>query len=92
MHNLIKGFTDEEYIRSTGQLLFEVGNCLAASVGYGQIAQEKLESSHPAFTDVETALKTAERAYAAVRQFSEELHRRKLEADKLETRIPRTER
>ena len=85
MQDLIKGFTVEEYIRSTGALIFEVRNCLLASVGYGQIAQEQLQDSHPAFPHVGSALKAAERGFAAVKHFDEEFFRRKREAEKLES-------
>ena len=64
---------------------WDVGNCLLASVGYGQVAQEKLQDSHPAFTHVGTALKAAERGYAAVKHFDEEFFRRKREAEKLQS-------
>lgn len=58
-------------------LLFEVGNCLLASVGYGERAKEKLDSSHPAFSAVTIALQTAERAQAVVREVGKEWLRRK---------------
>jgi hypothetical protein len=58
-------------------LLFEVGNCVLASVGYAEKAKENLDASHPAFSAVTIALQTAERAQAIVRQVGEEWLRRK---------------
>lgn len=72
-----------DYLRSASTesllevLLFELGNCLLASVGYGEEAKEKLDSSHPAFSSVTIALQTAERAQAVVQKVGEEWRRRK---------------
>jgi len=63
--------------RLLGSLLFEVNNCLLATVGYGGRAKEKLDSSHPAFSDLTIALKTAERAQAFAQEVGKEWYRRK---------------
>ena len=75
---------DEQFTRNDkrdcllGSLLFEVNNCLLATVGYGGSAKEKLDSSHPAFSDLTIALQTAERAQAFAREVSDEWYRRKI--------------
>jgi hypothetical protein len=88
MNNLIGGFTIEEYIHLTGSLIFEVRNCLAGSVGFGEPAQKELQPSHPASAHVATALKSAERAFAALKQFDREFYRHSLEAQKQQTDVP----
>jgi hypothetical protein len=76
MNNLIGGFTIEEYIHLTGSLTF------------GDLAQKELQPSHPASAHVATALKLAERAFAALKQFDREFYRRSLEAQKQQTDVP----
>jgi hypothetical protein len=83
----ISSFTVEEYVSLTGSLIFEVRNDLVASVGYGDLAPKALDPSHPAFTHVAAALKSAERAFAAVKQFDHEFYRRRQEAEKRKTDI-----
>lgn len=75
MNDSIRTLSTERLLEA---LLFEVSNCLVASVGYGETAKEKLDSSHPAFSAVTIALQTAERAHAFVRQVGEEWRRRKI--------------
>lgn len=58
-------------------LLFNVGNLLVTSVGSGQIAKQRLDPSHPAFSLVTEALEASERANAVLRQIGDEWLRRK---------------
>lgn len=88
MHDSIKGFTIEEYLRATGSLIFDVRNGLLGFVGYVQLAHEEFDPSHPAFENVANALRIAEAAFSAVKQFDQELFHRKNEAETLEARNP----
>jgi hypothetical protein len=73
----IRGLTTE---RLLGVLVFEVSNILTASVGYGELAKENLDASHPAFSHVAHALQAAERARAAVQRISDEWRCSRLKA------------
>ena len=77
MDDPIRGLTAERLLEN---LVFEVSNLLMASVGYGEVAKENLDSSHPAFSAVTNALQAAERARARVRQVGDELRRRRSQA------------
>jgi hypothetical protein len=79
MDDPIRGYTVEEYASLTRGVIFEIRNFLGASVGFGELAQQDLDPSHPAFAHVAQALQAAQRAYAVVRQFDHEFHRRRLE-------------
>ena len=81
MRDPIRGFTIEEYAHITGGVIFEVRNCLLAIVGYSELATKELDPSHPAFSHVTNVLQAGERAFAAVRQFDHEFHRRRNEAE-----------
>ena len=81
MNDPIRGFTIEEYAGITGGVIFEVRNALMACIGYGELAKESLDSSHPAFSHITKALQAAERARAVVGQFDCEFHRRRNEAE-----------
>jgi len=76
MDDPISGLTTERLLEG---LVFEVSNLLTASVGYGELAKEKLDSSHPAFSDVTNALQAAERSRGVVKRVGEEWRRRKVE-------------
>jgi hypothetical protein len=76
MDDPISGLTTERLLE---RLVFEVSNLLTASVGYGELAKEKLDSSHPAFSDVTNALQAAERSRGVVKRVGEEWRRRKVE-------------
>lgn len=58
-------------------LLFNVGNDLSNIMGYGEIAKEKMDSSHPVFSAFTKALQAAQRARAVFGQVGEEWLRRK---------------
>lgn len=77
MEDPISGLRTE---RLLGVLVFEVSNTLTASVGYGELAKENLDSSHPAFSHVTNALQAAERARAMVQRVSDEWRRSRLKA------------
>lgn len=81
MSDPIRGFTIEEYATITGQLIFEVRNYLMTIVGYSELAEKKLDPSHPAFLHVMKVLQFGERAYATVQQFDRDFHRRRNEAE-----------
>jgi hypothetical protein len=53
MNDSIRSLSTELLLET---LLFEVGNLLVAAVGYGEMAKEKLDSSHPAFASATNAL------------------------------------
>ena len=74
MNDSIRGLTAEGLLEV---LLFDVGNLLVASVGYGEMAKEKLDSTHPAFSPVTNALQASERAVTLLRQVGGEWLRRK---------------
>ncbi len=75
MDDSMSGLTTERLLEG---VLFEVSNVLVASVGYGQLAKENLDSSHPAFSHVTNALQAAERARAVVQRVGDEWRRRRL--------------
>jgi hypothetical protein len=77
MDGPIRGFTIEEFARITSGVMFEIRAFSTTSVGYGQLAKEKLDPAHPAFPDVANALKAAERVREVVEQFDQEFHRRR---------------
>jgi len=58
-------------------LLFHAGNNLLHVWGYCEFAKEKMDSSHPSFSELTKALEAAESARAVFRQVSEEWLRRK---------------
>ena len=58
MDNSIRSLTTESLLEA---ILFHVGILLVNSAGYCEIAKEKLDSSHPAFSAVTSALQQAER-------------------------------
>ena len=74
MDDSIRSLTAEQLLEV---LLFEVGNRLVTSVGYGEIAKERLASSHPAFSPVTSAWEAAEGARKVMHQVGEEWRRRK---------------
>lgn len=78
MADPISGLTTE---RLLGVLVFEVSNILTASVGYGELAKEKLDSSHPAFSHVTKALQAVESARGVVQRVSDEWRRSRLKAE-----------
>lgn len=75
MDDRIRSLTTERLLEV---LLFDVGNLLVAIVGDSEIAKEKLDSSHPAFSPVTNALQTAERATTVMQQVGQEWRRRKI--------------
>lgn len=79
MSDRIRGFTIEEYANITQGVIFEVRNCLVSIVGYSELAKKELDQSHPAFSHVAIVLQLGERAFAAVKQFDLEFHRRRNE-------------
>ena len=81
MSDPIRGFTIEEYANITGQVIFEVSNCLSAIVGYSELAKKELDPSHPAFSHVAKVLQAGEGAFATVGHFGREFHRRRIEAE-----------
>jgi hypothetical protein len=78
MDDPISGLTTERLLEG---LVFGVSNLLMASVGYGELAKENLDSSHPAFSHVTNALEAAERARAEVKRVGDEWRRRRLKSD-----------
>jgi hypothetical protein len=84
MDNPIRGFTIEEYASLIRGVIFEIRNLIGASVGYGGLALEELDPSHPAFAHVGQALRAAQRASSVVSQFDQEIHRRRREAESTE--------
>ena len=80
MSDKIRGFTIDEYAAITQGVIFEVRNCLVSIVGYSELAKEELDQSHPASSHVATVLQLGESAFAAVRQFDLEFHRRRNES------------
>jgi len=76
MRDPIAGFTLEEYAGIVSGVMFEARNALCASVGFGELALEKLEPSHPAFEFVKKSHEAAVRANDVVQGFSREFYRR----------------
>jgi hypothetical protein len=62
-------------------MIFEVMNSLVACIGYGEMAKENLDSSHPAFSHVVTALQAAERARTGLEEFARGFRRQRREAE-----------
>jgi hypothetical protein len=87
MDDPIPGFTVEEFAQVVSGVMFEIRNALCASVGYGELALEKLDRSHPAFEYVTQAHKMAKRSYDAAQNFSREVHRRRLAQDQIKARL-----
>jgi hypothetical protein len=58
-------------------LLFHAGNDLLNIWGYCEFAKEKMDSSHPAFSDFTKAWQAAERVRTVFREVSKEWLRRK---------------
>ena len=78
MDDPISGLTAE---RLLGILLLEVSNMLTAIVGYGELAKENLDLSHPAFSHVTNALQAAERARGIVQRLGDDWRRNRLKGD-----------
>jgi len=72
------GFTVEEYVDWAHSAIFEVRNSLVVTLGYGEMIEKELPSSHPAHAHLVEALRAAERAYQAVKNYDREVHRRRL--------------
>jgi hypothetical protein len=81
MDNPIRGFTIEQYASLIQGVIFEIRNFVGASVGYGGLALEELDPSHPAYAHVAQALRAAQTARNVVSQFDHEFHRRRKEAE-----------
>jgi hypothetical protein len=78
----MNGFTPDEYVGLTQSVIFEVRNFLVASIGYGELTLRELDPSHPAYVHCSAALHAAEAAFAAVKRFDHEAHRRGFPAAK----------
>jgi hypothetical protein len=74
MDDSLRSLTTEQLLEA---LLFHAGNDLASIVGYGEIAKEKIDSSHPAFPDFIKATQAAERVRVVFRRVGQEWLRRK---------------
>ena len=74
MDDSIRSLTTEHLLEA---LLFNVGNDLLNIRGYGEIAKEQMDPSHPVFSALTKALQAAERARAVFRQVGDEWLRRK---------------
>ena len=74
MDDSMRGLTTERLLEA---LLHNVGNDLLNIIGYGEIAKETLDSSHPAFAAFTKALQSAVRARAIYQQVGDEWLRRK---------------
>jgi len=74
MDDSIRSLTTEGLLDA---LLFYANNDLLNIWGYCELAKEKMDSSHPAFSEFTKASQAAERARAVFRQFGEEWLRRK---------------
>ena len=85
MRDPIAGFTVEEFAGLVSGIMFEARGALCATVGFGEMAMEKLEPSHPAFEFVKKSHEAAVRANDAVQAFSREFHRRRAEHNKTES-------
>ena len=77
MDDSIRSLTTEALLEA---ILLHAGNLLVTSVGYCELAKEKLDSSHPAFSPLATALEAGEKARTVVRQVGDEWRRRKIAA------------
>jgi len=60
--------------------VFEVSNAPVTILGWGELAKEQIDSSHPAFSAITNAVHSAERAQILVRQVGDELRRRRSQA------------
>ena len=74
MDDSIRSLTTESLLEV---LLFHAGNDLLNILGYGELAKEKMDSSHPAFSALTEALQAAGRTRAVFWQVKEEWLRRK---------------
>jgi hypothetical protein len=79
MRDPLGGFTIEEYVNITGHVIFEVRNCLAAILGYSELANEEMDPSHPAFSHLTKVHQISERAFATVKEFDREMYGRRNE-------------
>ena len=74
MDDSMRDLTTEHLLEA---LLFHAGNDLLNVIGYGELAKEKMDSSHPAFSPLTKAMEAAERVRGVFRQVKEEWLRRK---------------
>jgi len=85
MRDPLPGYTEEEAKNILGGVLFAARNELSAVVGYGEMALEKLEPSHPSFELFKRSHEAAVRVNDVVQRISKEMYERRIEHDKRET-------
>jgi len=80
MSDLIRGFTVEQYAKMTQGVMFEIRNCMVAVLYYSELATEKLDPSHPAFSPLAEVVRAGKRAFDTLVGFDREVCRRRDEA------------
>lgn len=73
-HQLVRDsepIIDRDYLERVGWLIFQLRASVTSVAAYGELAQEKLGPSHPAFALVDIVLKAGQGALAVMKQFEQ---------------------